>query len=88
MEAFNFNQPTQTHHDTAEAKVDEFLSCHEEEPKVADNGELCLLKFVTLQTFDGMMKDTRSFISSIVLYIKGHICAFIYARWQGTIWEK
>ena len=35
MEVFTYNKPTQTHHDTAEAEVDNFLSHHEEEgPKL------------------------------------------------------
>ena len=77
MEAFVYaNQQThaQAHHDPAEAdrEVEEFLSHHEdEEPRVADNGKVRLPKFVTPQTFDGTMKDTKSFVSSIILYIKG-----------------
>src|ERR1700723_944245 len=78
MEAFVYaNQQThaQAHHDPAEAdrEVEEFLSHHEdEEPRVADNGKVRLPKFATPQTFDGTMKDTKSFVSSIILYIKGH----------------
>ena len=33
--------------------------------------KLCLSKFAPPRLFDGMMKDTKSFISSIILYIKG-----------------
>ena len=77
MEAFVYaNQQTQAqaHHDPAEAdrEVEDFLSHHEdEELRVADNGKVRLPKFATLQTFDGTMKDTKSFVSSIILHIKG-----------------
>src|ERR1700723_2077113 len=77
MEAFVYaNQQTQAqaHHDPAEAdrEVEDFLSHHEdEEPRVANNGKVCLPKFATPQTFHGTMKDTKSFISSVILYIKG-----------------
>src|ERR1700679_1064548 len=63
MEAFMYaggqNQPQpQPHHDE---EVDDFLSHHEEEPRVANNGKVCLPKFAMPQTFDGTMKDTKSF---------------------------
>jgi hypothetical protein len=71
------NQPQSPHpyvpEAQAEEEIGEFLSHHkEEESQHSDNGKICLLKFTLLQTFDGMMKDTKSFISSIILYIKGH----------------
>ena len=77
IEAFVYaNQQTQAqaHYDPAEAdrEVEDFLSHHEdEELRVANNRKVCLPKFATPQTFDGTMKDTKSFVSSIILYIKG-----------------
>ena len=73
MEAFTYaNQQTHPHHDTAEAEVDNFLSHHEEdEPIPVKDGKIHLPKSATPQTFDGTMKDTKSFVSSIVLYIRG-----------------
>jgi hypothetical protein len=57
---------------TVEEEVDEFLSHHEEESAgSARDGKIRLPKFAPPQLFDGMMKDTKSFISSIILYIKG-----------------
>ena len=47
------------------------MSHNEEEINPID-GKVCLPKFSLLQMFDGTMKDTKSFISSIILYIKGH----------------
>ena len=72
------NQPQpQPHHDE---EVDDFLSHHEEEsreePRAADNEKVRLPKFATPQTFDGTMKDTKSFVSSIILYIKGRAPEF------------
>ena len=56
--------------------MDDFLSHHEEEQRAADNEKVRLPKFATLQTFDGTMKDTKSFVSSIILYIKGRAPEF------------
>jgi hypothetical protein len=52
-----------------EEEIDEFLSHHEEEG--SREVKVCLPKFAPPQPFDGMMKDTKSFVSSIILYIKG-----------------
>ena len=72
MDAFTYaNQQTHPHHDTAEAEVDDFLSHHEEELRPARDEKIHLPKSATPQTFDGTMKDTKSFVSSIVLYIRG-----------------
>ena len=65
------HQQPQPHHDE---EVDDFLSHHEEpreEPRAADNEKVHLPKFATPQTFDATMKDTKSFVSSSILYIKG-----------------
>jgi hypothetical protein len=63
--------PSQLVH-TVEEEVDEFLSHDEEElAGSARDGKICLPKFALPQIFDGTMKDTKSFISSIILYIKG-----------------
>jgi hypothetical protein len=57
---------------TVEEEVDEFLSHHEEESAgSAGDSKICLPKFTPPQIFDGTMKDTKSFIGSIILYIKG-----------------
>lgn len=65
----------ETHQPSAEAveeEVEEFLSHHEEEEaKHPVDGKVRLPKFAPPQMFDGTMKDTKSFISSIILYIKG-----------------
>ena len=71
------HQQPQPHHDE---EVDDFLSHHKEElreePRVADNGKVRLPKFATPQTFNGMMKDTKFFVSSIILCIKGRAPEF------------
>ena len=36
------------------------------------DGKIQLPKFTPPQAFDGTMKDTKSFVSFIILYIKGH----------------
>ena len=64
----------ETHQPSAEAveeEVEEFLSHHEEEARSPIDGKVRLPKFASPQMFDGTMKDTKSFISSIILYIKG-----------------
>src|SRR5271154_4390038 len=64
----------ETHQPSAEVveeEVEEFLSHHEEEVRSPVDGKVRLPKFAPLQMFDGTMKDTKSFISSIILYIKG-----------------
>ena len=66
--------PHESHQPSAEAveeEVDDFLSHHEEETKSPVDGKIRLPKFSPPQMFDGTMKDTKSFISSIILYIKG-----------------
>ena len=65
--------PVQPSAPTVEEDVEEFLSHHEEElaGSVSD-GKIRLPKFTPPQAFDGTMKDTKSFVSSIILYIKGH----------------
>jgi hypothetical protein len=72
---YTLQNPTQSHHPyvaEAEEEIGEFLSHHEEEEsRHPDNGKIRLPKFAPPQTFDGTMKDTKSFISSIILYIKG-----------------
>jgi len=51
-------------------EVDGFLSPREEkEQEEAEKGKVCLPKFALPQLFDGMMKDTKSFVSSLILYI-------------------
>ena len=67
--------PYETTQPSAEAveEVDDFLSHHEEEEiKSPIDGKVHLPKFALPQMFDGTMKDTKFFISSIILYIKGH----------------
>jgi hypothetical protein len=72
---YTLQNQSQTHHPDvveAEEEIGDFLSHHEEEEsRHSDNGKIHLPKFAPLQTFDGTMKDTKSFISSIILYIKG-----------------
>ena len=67
--------PHETHQPSAEnveEEVEEFLSHHEEEEVPSPvNGKVRLPKFAPPQMFDGTMKDTKSFISFIILYIKG-----------------
>lgn len=64
------NQPVaQEATEEQEQEVDDFLSHHEESG--SGNGKVRLPKFAPPQAFDGTMKDTKSFVSSIILYIKG-----------------
>ena len=67
---------SQSHHPyvaEAEEEIGDFLSHHmEEKLKSSRNRKIHLPKFAPPQTFDGTMKDTKSFISSIILYIEGH----------------
>ena len=67
--------PHETHQPSAEAveeEVEEFLSHHEEEEVTSPiDRKVHLPKFAPPQMFDGTMKDTKSFVSSIILYIKG-----------------
>jgi len=50
-------------------EVDGFLSPKEEwERDEAEKGKARLPKFVPPQPFDGTMKETKSFISSLILY--------------------
>ena len=44
----------------------------EEAVKSPVDGTVCLPKFALLHIFYGTMTDIKSFISSIILYIKGH----------------
>ena len=58
-------------------EVDGFLSPREEkEWEEAEKGKVHLPKFALPQLFDGMMKDTKSFISSLILYIYGRKVEF------------
>jgi Retrotransposon gag protein len=60
------------HEAQAKDEIGDFLSHHEEEEsKISGDRKICLRKFALLQIFDGTMKDTKSFTSSIILYIKG-----------------
>jgi len=55
-------------------------------------GKVCLPKFALPQLFDGTMKDTKSFVSSLILYIyrrkaefpsnelKISVCAILHCR--------
>jgi len=48
----------------------------EKEQEEAEKGKVHLPKFVLPQPFDGTMKDTKSFISSLILYIYGRKAEF------------
>ena len=64
--------------DSANKSVDGFLSPRgEKEQEEAEKGKACLPKFVLPQPFDGMMKDTNSFVSSLILYIYGRKAEFL-----------
>ena len=65
------HETTQPSAEAVEEEVEDFLLHHEEEIKSPIDGKVRLPKFAPPQMFDGTMKDTKSFISSIVLYIKG-----------------
>ena len=53
-------------------EVDGFLSPREEkEWEEAKKGKVCLPKFALPQLFDGTIKDTKFFVSSLILYIYG-----------------
>ena len=60
--------PVQSFEKEEEEEVAEFSSPQE---KDGHREKVRLPKFAPPQTFDGTMKDTKSFISSIILYIKG-----------------
>jgi len=58
-------------------EVDGFLSPKEErERDEAEKGKACLPKFAPPQPFDGTMKEMKSFISSLILYIYGRKAEF------------
>ena len=58
-------------------EVDGFLSPKEErERDEAEKGKMRLPKFAPPQPFDGTMKETKSFISSLILYIYGRKAEF------------
>jgi len=58
-------------------EVDGFLSPKEErEQDEAEKGKVHLPKFVLPQPFDGTMKETKSFVSSLMLYIYGRKAEF------------
>jgi len=60
-----------------EDEVDGFLSPRQEkEQEDAERGKACLPKFAPTQPFDGTMKDTKSFVSSLILYIYGRKAEF------------
>ena len=65
---YKSNQPSAK---AVEEEVEDFLLHHEEEAKSPVDGKVHLPKFALLQMFDGTMKNTKSFITSIILYIKG-----------------
>ena len=59
-------------------KVDGFLSPKEErERDEAEKGKVHLPKFAPPQPFDETMKETKSFISSLILYIYGRKAEFL-----------
>jgi len=59
-------------------EVDGFLSPREEkEQEEAEKGKAHLPKFALPQPFDGTMKDTKSFVSSLILYIYGRKAEFL-----------
>ena len=62
-------------------EVDGLLAPKQErEQEDAKRGNVHLPKFVPPQLFDGTMKDTKSFVSSLILYIyKLMNCTFIMA---------
>jgi len=53
-----------------------FITQGGEEWKEAKKGKAHLPKFALPQLFDGMMKDTKSFVSSLILYIYGRKAEF------------
>ena len=54
--------------EAVEEEVEDFLLHHEEEEARSPvDGKVCLPKFAPPQIFDGTMKDTKSFVSSIIL---------------------
>jgi len=58
-------------------EVNGFLLPREEkEQEKAEKGKACLPKFALPQLFDGMMKDTKSLVSSLILYIYGRNTEF------------
>jgi len=58
-------------------EVDGFLSPKEErERDEPEKGKACLPKFAPPQPFDGTMKETKSFVSSLILYIYGRKAEF------------
>jgi len=60
-----------------EDEVDGFLSPKQEkEQEEAKKRKACLSKFVLPQPFYGTMKDTKSFFSSLILYIYGRKAEF------------
>jgi len=55
-----------------------FLSPKEErERDEAEKGKVRLPKFVPPQPFDGTMKEMKSFVSSLILYIYGRKAEFL-----------
>jgi len=62
---------------TPDDEVDGFLSTREEkEREEAEKGKVRLPKFAPPQPFDGTMKNTKSFVSSLILYIYGRKAEF------------
>jgi len=63
--------------ESANNEVDGFLSPKEErERDEAEKGKARLPKFALPQPFDGTMKETKSFVSSLILYIYGRKAEF------------
>ena len=59
-------------------EVDGFLSLKEEwERDEAEKGKVRLPKFAPPQPFDGTMKETKSFVTSLILYIYGRKAEFL-----------
>jgi len=76
MEGQRPYQPAQTHPE--EVVVERGTPPAEGgEVQTPGNGKIRLPKFAAPQVFDGTMKDTKSFVSSIVLYIKGREPEFV-----------
>jgi len=62
---------------TPDDEVDGFLSPKGERKRdETEKGKVCLPKFAPPQPFDGTMKETKSFISSLILYIYGRKAEF------------
>jgi len=62
-------------------EVDGFLSPKEEQERdEAEKGKVCLPKFAPPQPFDGTMKEMKSFVSSLILYMEGRQSSLVMSR--------